>query len=277
MNETMNDALNAVKLRLTGPLGYISTSFIIYNWAWFYYLIFSDKPAEVKITTIVNSFPMWSGFIYPIAFGFSITIITTIVTVICIPIAMPYISAKIREITHKARISEKKSDKDEANFAEDYDADKKAVRVQKEYDTTIKTAEIEKIKKQRDDIAEEISQHQSTINDLLIQESTLRRGILSATQEKYDIEYSISKLKIEKNEIERLNVEIERLKTELAQALEWNQVYRDAAEKNDVQLITLSNLYENLALLSKTIKNIPGWDEQLSKDDKETINSIING
>lgn len=258
MNDTINDGLNAIKERLTGPLGYISISFILYNWSWFYYVIFSDKLAEVKIASVIKFFPIHSGFLYPILFGSAMTLL------------MPFIAAWIKKATYKAKIIAKKAEKDEEDYAEDYSLDKKVARVQKEYEATVKTAEIERIKNERDELSAEILQHQKSIEALSLQEATLRSSILTATQEKHDLDYSNSKLKIEIGEIERL-------KTELNLLSEWNQTYQNAAEVNNNQLIDLATAHEKLALLSNAMKKIPNWGNRLSKEEIENITRIIDG
>ncbi|EMH4216361.1 hypothetical protein ACJ8IP_02375 [Serratia sp. CY52157] len=249
MNDTLNEAINVAKERMSGPLGYISISFLAYNWSWFYYLIFSNKPAEFKISTVIHSFPIYSGVGYPVAFG------------IAMAITMPFILAAFRLITYKAEIIIKKADSDAKSFADEYAADKKLTLANKHHEATTKIANIEDLKKQRQNLLTEITNLQEKLEELQHSEVQARSELLIAMQESKDMTYANQSGAIYRGKISALEDEVNTKS-------EWNILYQNELEKNSKTL--LENRTDLVSLLS-IIKRKPSWKYGLSKKEVERI------
>lgn len=240
MNDVINESVNAIKGRVKGPLGYITTSILIYNWAWLYFLAFSKETAEKKILIIQKTFPTVSNIGIPFLFG----------TALCF--TMPFIMAALKKTTSHARNIEIKTDSDESTYAELYLAQKKLDIARKNYEKTEIIASTEELKKNKEDILEELRSLQAEASTLLKRKESINSDMLNALDmtQKIDLEMQKSGMNLENHK--KTSMEL-----------------MDKSEKLNLCEYTVKELNENLQMAKTDISSL--LDIITSIDNKPSV------
>ncbi|HGE8320060.1 hypothetical protein [Serratia marcescens] len=187
ISDLKDDAIIIIKDRIAGPIGYILFSFIACNWSWIYFLIFSSKTAEVKISTVMTGFEKLPGFGWPIFWGCFLAVVS------------PFLKLVIVYITSIARQLE----------------DEKNHEIKNHLARFIEKKNLELKKTQQ-----EITERDSKINELIAQKSKLEKSIAESNKIVEMLREEDTKLKNEKIQI---NSEVHSLKTMLSEYRVTNQ------------------------------------------------------
>lgn len=254
MNEDAEDLKTNLKERVSGPLAYITSSFIIYNWSWFYFVIFSEKTAEVKISSVIKFFPKLYGIGIPIIFG------------ILLAIGMPFIRLKFKKITALARKLESISDHDEKNAVNNHIADKEIELANKNHELTTKSAAIEKIKNQREALNKEILSLGNTLETATFEHASINEQVNLLKKERHGLEMLIATNKIDVENYNNLKKNLEDKAKEII-SLEneldgWKKILHPERS--------------SIATLLRIIQNRPDWIEFMHPSEKEEMDYIAN-
>ncbi|MGQ6557388.1 hypothetical protein ACUND6_04760 [Serratia sp. IR-2025] len=201
--EIKDEVVVALKERISGPLGYIFFSFAAYNWSWIYFMIFSNKLAENKLSYISSNFPKLSGFGWPILFG------------IILAVSMPFIKALMLYITAKARNIEDKKNHDIKSYLDNYIEETKLELADKRLELTIKNSKISDLITQRETLDSDIKKNHTTLEELRAEEGHLRTAINDARRVKHELDIFIDEHNVTKQEFEKLRSSLVRKSFEL--------------------------------------------------------------
>ncbi|MGQ8705427.1 hypothetical protein ACUTSW_05400 [Serratia sp. TSA_198.1] len=252
MNEEIEDIKKSIKERVSGPLGYITLSFIVYNWSWFYFLIFSDKMAEVKITSILRFFPKACGIGIPILVG---TILA---------IAMPFVRLKFKQITALARKLESISDHDEKNAVSNHIANKDIELANKNFELTTKTAAIEEIKTEREALNSEILSLHGTLETARLDHTKINETVHELKKEKHELEVLIAAKKIDIDTYNDLKIKIEGMAKEIISLEKELDGWKKSIRPERSSIATLLSI----------IKTRPDWMEFMHPSERDDVEYI---
>ncbi|MDQ7769445.1 hypothetical protein NMF47_13140, partial [Serratia nevei] len=167
MDNISTEIANSIKDRITGPLGFIATTFALYNWKWIYFLMFSKKTAELKIS-IVEMHLTTSRFIYPIIIG------------IALSIAMPFIRLLMTYITAIAVSSEDKKKYLMKTSLDNHISQQNKTIVERNLDIQQKESKIDDLLKEQSTLSDEVRKLNISKDELMGQESSLKQKISEA-------------------------------------------------------------------------------------------------
>ncbi|CAI1593966.1 hypothetical protein [Serratia quinivorans] len=254
MNEEFEDLKKTAKERITGPLSYITISFIIYNWAWFYFLIFSNKIAEDKIYFILSFFPKATGTLVPIGIG------------IFLAILMPITKIVFKKIMTFVRRIDEKIDQDDKNFIDNYVADKKIELANKSHELVTKETAIDDLRNQKTNLLSEISKYHASLEQLRNDDADIKNSINDSSKIKHDIETFINSNNVTIENFHNLNGKL------LDKANENFELEYKIENLNKIKKPEISCL----SALLKIIKSRPDWVDLLSSSEREDIEYIAN-
>ncbi|CAI2035434.1 hypothetical protein [Serratia quinivorans] len=192
IEEMKNNTITVFKERVSGPFGYILISFIAYNWTWFYFLIFSNKLAEVKISSVISGFQKLPGFGWPVFYGLLLAICT------------PFIKALMLHITAWARQIEDRKTHEIKNYLDNYIESTNLELADKRLDITEKNSKIHNLIEQRTFLDSEIRKYHKTLEELRTENAMLMENINNSKREKHNIENIISEYRMNNENFETL-------------------------------------------------------------------------
>lgn len=193
MSEILTDVKEVIKERVSGPFfGYIFISFLLFNWDWLYFFIFSDLSAEKKLSSISISYQYFRGIIAPVVSGF----------IMCL--AVPFINAFIKKLHSIAVRIIKEIDYDNENSFERIKADRELENSLKRQKASIISDEMDKLESKYKSLSDSTEALREETSQLTAKGLELR---------KYEnlISEKIGKLKIELQEKNATAENFERL------------------------------------------------------------------
>ncbi|HAT3712326.1 TPA: hypothetical protein I8583_001173 [Serratia marcescens] len=245
-----------VKERAAGPLGYIALSFLVYNWSWFYFIIFSSKSTEIKISSVINGFEKLPGFGWPIVAG------------LLIQIGTPYLKIVITFLTTLAKNIDNKLNHNSENYLSNYIESTNQSLAEKRLMITSTNAKIDDLIKQRDALNSEMNSARETITNLRLEEKEISNSINSANRERHKVELFLSENNVTKESFENLreilqqkSIELTNIQNavlsvqsgaeELASLISKIQSYSDAIDEESNMSLRLlqSEINDNSALI----------------------------
>lgn len=192
MESVKSDIEKAFKERAAGPLGYVTLSFVAYNWTWFYFVLFSSKSAEVKIASVINGFQKLPGFGWPILTG------------LLLQIGIPYLKMLITFLTSLAKNLENRIEHHSDNYLGILQETTKQTLIDKRLEITAAGIKIENMIQQRDELNSEMSVLRDTTNNLRKDELQLTQLINNANKERHELEVFLSTNNVTKERFELL-------------------------------------------------------------------------
>ncbi|MFS7187712.1 hypothetical protein AB6864_26335 [Serratia proteamaculans] len=197
MENIRTDIEKAVKERAAGPLGYVTLSFIVYNWSWFYFVLFSSKSAEVKIASVISGFQKWPGFGWPIVVGLALQVGT------------PYLKMSIAALTSLAKNLEIRIEHYSDNYLELLKEKTKQLLINKRLEITEAGTKIDSLIQERDVLNDEIKRLQEKTNNLRKEEMDVSEAIGNATKERHNLEVFLATNNTTKERFESFTKEIQ--------------------------------------------------------------------
>ncbi|WP_233788156.1 coiled-coil domain-containing protein [Serratia ureilytica] len=258
MENIKSDIEKAFRERMTGPLGYITASFLAYNWSWFYFVLFSSKSAEVKISSVINGFPKLSGFGWPIVAG------------LLIQVGAPYLKLLTTYLTSLAKNIENRVNHKSENYLNIYIEETNQLLADKRLEVTSTNAKIDSLIEQRDSINNEMNVIREKIINLRAEELSIGEKIESAARELHKLEMFLSEKNITKENFEHL---LESLREKSIE----NTNTKNAAlciNRNNTKLI---NLISRMEKHQEIINEHDKIELNMLLADLNEINSLING
>ncbi|MEB6539621.1 hypothetical protein MXM81_11035 [Serratia plymuthica] len=235
---------NAIKERFSGPLGYVSLSFILYHWSWIYFFIFSNLTAEEKINSIQHNFEYTPGILIPLAAGVSLAVIS------------PFLRTMMVYLTSLARKLEDTKKYDIARYLDNYIKNKQAEASLLQLEIERNDGILESLREEKIKLTDDIKLTQESIDALHNEHLSIVNSINQAKNESQKIEVSLSTLRASD----------ERYKELLAQI----------SEKHN-EISNLKNLIRNSKLnarwLVKMIENLTGGIGNLGPDDYNALSN----
>lgn len=192
MENFRSDIQKAFKERAAGPLGYVTLSFIVYNWAWFYFVIFSSKSAEVKIAGVINGFEKLPGFGWPILAG------------LALQIGLPYLKMLITFLTSLAKNLENRIEHHSDNYLDNLREKSTLALASKKLEITAAGTKIDNLIQQRDELNTEMNTIREKINNLRKDEVEISELINDANKERHNLEVFLSKNNVTREKFETL-------------------------------------------------------------------------
>ncbi|CAI2140668.1 Uncharacterised protein [Serratia marcescens] len=198
MENIRSDIEKAVKERAAGPLGYVTLSFIVYNWSWFYFVLFSSKSAEVKIASVISGFQKLPGFGWPILAG------------LVLQVGTPYLKMLIAFLTSLAKNHEIRMEHYSDNYLELLKEETKQLLIDKRLEITAAGTKIDNLIQERDGLNDEIKRIQEKINNLRKEEMDAAEAIEKASRERHNLEIFLATNNTTKERFEGLTKEIQK-------------------------------------------------------------------
>ncbi|HAT3712325.1 TPA: hypothetical protein I8583_001172 [Serratia marcescens] len=219
ISEIKDDAIVIIKERIAGPFGYILFSFVAYNWAWIYFLIFSKKSAEEKISTVVTEFDKLSGFGWPVLAGCLLAISTPFIRLIMI-----YITAIARKLEDKKNHQIK-------NFIDNYVEQTNLELVKKRQEITERNSKIKVLEEQKDTLELNIKKERDALEKIREEDKELFKERDRVKGEVYYLEKMISEYRISTNSFLELRESLSSKSNEYSQLKRNLIIFREETEK----------------------------------------------
>ncbi|MEX3171588.1 hypothetical protein AB4M04_05775 [Serratia quinivorans] len=236
-----------VKERAAGPLGYIALSFIVYNWSWFYFVIFSSKSAEVKISSVINGFQKLPGLGWPIAAG------------LLIQVGSPYLKTLITYLTSLAKNMDNKLNHNSENYLSNHIETTNNSLAEKRFLVTATNAKIDNLIAQRDALNREIKSANENVTNLRREEKEIANSINSANKERHTVELFLSANNVTKESFEDLRKILQQKSIELTNIQNSILSVQSCAEE-----------------LTKTVSKIQDYSDVIDEESNLTIRLILN-
>ncbi|AVN33275.1 hypothetical protein [Serratia marcescens] len=237
IGDIKDDVVIIFKERIAGPIGYVIFSFVAYNWSWFYFLIFSKKTAEDKISIIKNDFDLLHGIGWPLVFGAVLAIST------------PFIKVGMIHLTALARKLEDKKNYQIKNFLDDYIEGSKLELIKKKQEITEREAKIHSLIERKTNIESEITKATDILDELRKEDRESRTNLNNIRRESDSLQAMIAEYKVTNEGFRELREKI---------SLKSNEVVR--LKK---QLVILKN---NIAQIQSYLSGDVNYFEMLSQD-----------
>ncbi|ENG6110591.1 hypothetical protein ABUV69_005502, partial [Serratia liquefaciens] len=243
MSEMLSDIKIVLKERVSGPFfGYIFISFILFNWDWLYFFIFSDISAEQKLSSISRTYDYFRGILAPVISGFIMCLFS------------PFINVAIKKL-HSIAIRFSKTidyDNDNDNSLEAIKADRALKNSLKRRKASNINNEIDKLEKQHQKINNEINKINSEITKLTDKRLELRQNEQELNEKINEATLDLQNKNATKENFENMNKMIEEKINEninlSSQLNEFEYMLKDISKYIEIKD---GSRVENIALTSK--------------------------
>ncbi|MGQ6557389.1 hypothetical protein ACUND6_04765 [Serratia sp. IR-2025] len=206
MSEIISSLITGVKDRTSGVYGYLTSSFIIFNWDNIYFIIFSDKSAEQKLASISLSFSFWLNLIAPISLGLILCAYT------------PSIATTIKSLQRKATWRNARLDFQNKYYALDLEHDRNLKIEEKE----------EKAKKLKDMI--------NTLSSKLEDESEILKKVMEKHEKLKSEEYELAvSIKNKSDELKNIELDLITVQKEYGSYINLKSTYEDLIGSNSLK------------------------------------------
>ncbi|HEJ8040546.1 hypothetical protein JY535_01775 [Serratia marcescens] len=246
VGDIKDDVVIIFKERIAGPIGYVIFSFVAYNWSWFYFLFFSKKTAEDKISIIKHDFNLLHGTMWPLAFG------------VLLAISTPFIKVLMTHITAIARQLEDKKNYQIKSFLDKYIEETKLDLIKKKQEITEREANIKDLMGRKLNLDKDIKDANDTIEGLRKEDSETRKNINNIKRETHSLQNMLAEYRVTYEGFEELREKL------------YNKSSAHMQLKN--QLISIKNTID---YVQTYLSGDQGFFAMLSQDQVHNFNSTL--
>ncbi|GAK26392.1 hypothetical protein SLIQ_06935 [Serratia liquefaciens FK01] len=263
MGDIKDDAVIIIKERMAGPIGYILFSFIAYNWSWFYFIIFSDKTAEVKISTVLRTFDTYYGFGIPVLAGCILAVITPFLKVV-----MVYITAAARKLEDKKNHQIK-------NYLEHYVEQTNLALIRTKQEITERNSKINELITKKKDLEDEVTLQSNLLEMARKEGEKLSESKNRLASDIHSLETMMAEYRVRNAEFHELRERIYKKSSQYNQLKRQLIIFKNETYEINEYFSDVNNLYitppnsklESLRLAVESIhKKLASIDDEYFKE-----------
>ncbi|HHQ6590225.1 TPA: hypothetical protein ACSTLU_001772 [Serratia fonticola] len=242
MSEMISDISAAFKERVVGPFfGYIFFYFVLFNWDWIYFFIFSNLTAEQKLNTINITYDYWR-VVWVIILGTFTSLFT------------PFLNLFLKKIHAYAFRKEKEVDYDNENY---YDI----IKADRELKISLKIKENSTIKNEIEELEKRYTDLNKALDEMALEAKKLTERTSVLTSTKIKLKEEVDELKIES---QKLNASTENNK-KLSEVIDSKN--KEISELNEI-IVSNEKMFTDIAsVMTEKQHSLNGTSSRTKKVD----------